>query len=98
MEDDIIDGNLVSVWDAGVEISTPATLHPRTGEVISDQVDVEGLDILESEHFVDFNGDMIPICQSCHNYILKTIMREGIGKSLFESLICSDPDCESNQE
>jgi hypothetical protein len=41
-------------------------------------------------------GDEHEICPECHECILKTIMDEGVGKSLFERTVCSNPDCENN--
>ena len=90
-------GTFVSVWDGGIEISTPAELNVRTGEVVADSVNVDGLDTLEEEKFVDENGKEYEICGCCHTYIRKTVMTPGIGKTLNELKVCSDFYCEHGE-
>lgn len=76
-------GTFISVWDGGMEISTPAELHEETGEISTESVDVEGLDleILEREYFVNQHGGEFEVCTECHSYILNDKGR------------CSDPNC-----
>ena len=92
-------GTFVSVWDDGTEIRTPATLDTETGEVDAETADIENLDILQREYFESdesFNsGEEYDICPECHEYILKTVMKEGIGSTLYEDRVCSNPDCEN---
>lgn len=90
-------GTFTSVWDDGVEITTPAELDETTGEVIPVSVDVEGLDILNREYFTDEHGDEHTVCPECHCYIMKTIMVDGIGSCLDEKSVCSDPYCENGE-
>jgi hypothetical protein len=94
---DIIKGTFVSVWDGGEEVRTPAELNTKTGEVTTESVDVEGLDldILDREYFETSDGDELEVCTDCHEYILKTVMKEGIGKTLNEVHVCSNPDCDN---
>lgn len=89
-------GTFTSVWDDGVEISSPAELDEETGEVIVlETADVNGLEILEEETFTDTEGKVYNICPTCHAFILRTEMYDGIGKSLYEREGCTDPDCDN---
>lgn len=91
----ILKGTFVSLWDEGT-ISTPAELDTETGEVTTESVDVNNFEHLNEEWFEDKeDGEEYEVCTVCHEFILKTIMDEGIGKSLIERQICSDPDCEN---
>ena len=94
----IIKGTFTSVWDGGVEITTNATLDTDDGyvEAESSDTNVTGLNILDMEIFTDENGDEHEICPDCHEYILKTVMVDGVGKTLTEVQRCSNPDCDSN--
>jgi len=88
-------GTFVSVWDDGTEIRTPAILDETSGSVDAETADVENLDILEREYFESSDGEEYEICPECHEYILKTVMKDGIGSTLYEALVCSNPDCEN---
>jgi hypothetical protein len=89
-----IKGTFTSVWDDGVEITTPATLDTETGEVCADPAEVENLDILVDEHFTDEKGEEYTICPECHEYILHTCMEPGIGHNLDEVRRCKNPNCD----
>ena len=90
-------GTFVSIWDGNVEIRTPAVLDINTGETTTESVDVDNLEILEREFFESeefFNaGEEFEVCTECHNHILKVVMKVGIGKTLNEVEVCTDPDC-----
>ena len=79
-------GTFTSVWDGGIEISTPAELDERTGEVTCGVADVEGLENLERELFmIDGEDTEMEICPGCHTHIRK---------KMDELIICSDFYCE----
>jgi hypothetical protein len=88
-------GIFTSVWDGGVEITTPAELL-ESGEVFIQSVDVDDmdLDILDDEFFTDVNGKTYPICPTCHTFITKTVRNAG------DQLVtgCTDPTCENYYE
>jgi hypothetical protein len=86
-------GTFVSVWDGGSEIRTNAVLNTETGEVIAESVDAGDVENLDREYFQSNEDDEYEICPECHEFILKTVIDEGIGKSLFERQVCSNPDC-----
>lgn len=94
-------GEFVSIWDGDVEIRTSAELDESTGEITTESVDVDDLDldILDREYFesTEFSnaGEEFEVCSECHNYITKVVMKEGVGKTLYEARICSDPDCDN---
>jgi hypothetical protein len=92
----ILSGTFTSAWDGDTEITTVATLDTETGEVdaecASGDLDVY---ILEKEYFTDKAGNTYPVCPECHYFILKTVMKEGVGKTLYEALVCSNPDCDN---
>ena len=88
-------GTFVSVWDGGTEIRTPAELDLSTGEVITESVEAGNVEILDREYFESETGDELDICPDCHTYILKAVMKEGIGHTLTEVFVCSDPDCDN---
>jgi hypothetical protein len=87
-------GTFVSTWEEGV-ISTFAALNEKTGELFTKSVKAEGMECLVKEHFEDEDGNEYEVCPDCHEYILKTVMKEGVGKHLFEAQVCSNPDCEN---
>lgn len=90
-------GTFISVWDDGIEISTKATLDEKTGEIETDSIDVNGLEVLTEEKFVDKDGNESEICSNCHCHITKKIMIEGIGKQLNEITVCSDFYCDNGE-
>jgi hypothetical protein len=93
----MIKGIFTSVWDGGIEVTTPAELDESTGEIITESVDVNGLENLESESFTDEKGNEYEVCPECHTYIMKTIMVDGIGSCYDEKSVCSDPDCDNGE-
>lgn len=92
-------GTFVSVWDGGTEIRTPAELDEQTGEVTTESVEAGNVEILDREYFESsefFNsGEEFEICPECHTFITKVVMKEGIGKTLYEARVCSDPNCDN---
>ena len=92
-------GTFISVWDNGSEIHTNAVLNTETGEVIADSVEAGNVENLSTEYFQSnefFNaGEEFEVCPECHEYILKVVMKEGVGKTLYEDKVCSNPDCEN---
>ena len=94
-----IKGTFTTIWDCGdVRITTPAELDTETGEVTTESVDVDDSEIynLDREYFTDENDVEYEVCMDCHSHIFKTVMAEGIGKILFETLECMNPDCDNN--
>jgi hypothetical protein len=87
-------GTFVSVWDNG-SIRTPAELNTETGEVTTESVEADGMVDLMEEWFEDEEGEEYEICPVCHEFILKVVMKEGVGKTLYEAEVCSNPDCEN---
>jgi hypothetical protein len=88
-----IQGTFTSVWAEG-EITTPATLNLEDGSLcIVTSEDGDEFEHLESEKFEAENGDEYTVCPECHEYILKTVMVPGVGKTLVETQECSNPDC-----
>jgi hypothetical protein len=94
-----IKGVFTSVWDDDVEIVTKAILDTETGEVTAETAEVENLDILQREFFTSEEfanaGEEYEICPECHTFILKVVMKDGIGHTYEEVNVCSDPDCEN---
>jgi hypothetical protein len=93
----MIKGTFTSVWDGDELITTPATLDETTGEVITESVDVDGLYLnsLDREFFTDEEENDYEVCTECHNHILKTVMKNGVGKTLYEAQVCTDPECDN---
>lgn len=97
-------GLFTSVWDGSREITTTATLDTETGHVEAEMTteDIEDLDCLFTEYFVDSDGNRYEICPDCHEHILKEkdiTDTDEDGNELPEIsgiIICSDPYCESN--
>jgi hypothetical protein len=87
-------GTFVSIWDNG-SIQTPAELDEKTGEISTESVDADGMEHLMEEWFEDEEGEEIEVCPICHEYALKTVVKEGIGKTLYEDKVCCNPDCEN---
>lgn len=90
-------GTFTSVWDDGdTEISTFCTLNTETGELIAESIEDDSVDNLDREYFTDEEGNDYDVCPECHEYILKTVINEGVGKQLFEEIVCSNSDCVFN--
>jgi hypothetical protein len=91
-------GTFVSIWDNG-SIRTPAELDEQTGEITTESVDADGMEHLMEEWFESSEfanaGEEFDVCPVCHEYILKVVMKEGVGKTLYEEQVCSNPDCEN---
>jgi hypothetical protein len=87
-------GTFISIWDNG-SIRTPAELNTETGEISTTSVDADGMEHLMEEIFEDEEGEEYDVCPVCHEYILKVVMKEGVGKTLYEEQVCSNPDCEN---
>lgn len=93
----IIKGIFTSVWDGGNEIHTNGTLDTTTGQIETEQTDVN-VDVLEEEYFTDENGNVHEVCPVCHEYTTKVVVIEGIGKQLTDHRVCNDPDCDNSEE
>jgi len=91
-----IKGHFVSKWSEGT-VKTNCELDPETGELFPETVDTKDLGSLEKEYFETPDGDEIPVCSTCHEFILKTAMFPAVGKSLIEGSECSNLDCDSRE-
>ena len=89
-------GTFTSIWDDGIEIITPAVLNTETGEITSEAAEVDNVDVLVREFFTDEDDNEYEICPECHEFILKSVMKDGIGSNYDEVSVCSNPDCENN--
>lgn len=81
----ILKGTFTSKWDFGsTVITSAAVLDTETGYVEAHSVDVGDMELfnLDDEFFTDDEGNEYPICDECHEYILKTV--------------CMNPDCENH--
>jgi hypothetical protein len=87
-------GTFVSVWDNG-SIRTPAELNTETGEVTTESVEANGMEHLIEEWFEGEDGEEYEVCPECHEFITKVVVKEGIGKTLYEVRVCSNPDCDN---
>lgn len=96
LDSDGFEGTFISVWDDGTEIRTNATLDEETGYIEAEQSD-DTCDhgSLVREYFENENGDEYEVCSECHCYILKTVMKDGIGSCLDECRVCSNSDCDN---
>jgi hypothetical protein len=91
--------SFTSVWSDGTIITTPATYDPATGEVTAKTVDVDPDACLVREYITLQDDEEIDVCMVCHSYVMKTVMEEGVGKSLKEVKICSGlSSCPSGDE
>lgn len=92
-----IKGHFVSQWENGI-IKTNCELDTKTGELFPETVDAPNdLGSLEKEYFETPDGDELPVCPTCHEFILKTAMLPAVGKSLIEGNECSNLDCDSRE-
>jgi len=97
-KDKIITGEFTSVWDDGTEVTTPATLNLKTGEldITSSKKSPKGS--LEREYFTsEIDGEEYEVCTGCHQYIMKGVVNpDDTGCGLHDDEECSDPDCDSH--
>ena len=91
-----IKGHFVSEWTNGT-IKTDCELDTETGELFPETVDANDLGSLEREYFETPDGDELPVCSTCHEFIMKTAMLPAVGKSLIEGNECSNLDCDSRE-
>ena len=84
-------GQFTSIWDGGTEIVTDAVLDTETGEIVTESVDAP-VETLDDEYF-ESDDEIYEVCPDCHTHILKIVMKEAIGKTLYEDKVCTDPDC-----
>lgn len=89
----VIKGKFVSEWDYGT-VETAGTLDMKTGEITTESVEAKD-GVLEREYFEGQDGEEYEVCSTCHEFIMKTEINEGVGKQLHEDRVCSNPDCES---
>lgn len=98
MKEKFIKGTFTSVWSCG-EVSTHAVLDTETGELNIEMSDYE-IDndaICEREYFTDKDGNEYKVCNICHSFITKSVMKSA-GKCLDEVECCMNKECDSNEE
>jgi len=93
----MLKGHFISVWEEG-HVVTPCFLAEDSGELFPEAVDVGDLGSLEKEFFQTPDGNEIPVCPTCHEFILKNVMNPGVGHTLNEEDECSNPECESHNK
>jgi hypothetical protein len=90
----LIECALTSEWSDGSIVTTNCTINPKTGEIDPEvsrgPVPTGSLD---EEYITLPGGDRKEVCQTCHEYVLKTAMVPGVGKTLNEAEECSNPNC-----
>ena len=92
-----IKGTFTSVWENGI-VTSSCELDPTNGELSPEMIDGEGnLGCLEREYFQTPDGDELAVCPTCHGFLMKTAMQPGIGHTLNEEEVCSNPECESHE-
>jgi hypothetical protein len=80
----IVKGFFVSQWEGGL-VKTSCDLDTATGELSTETVEVPNdLGCLESEHFESLDGEEIPVCSTCHEFII-------------EDGQCLNVDCDSRE-
>ena len=85
----------VSVWDGNVILRSRAVYHKDDHSVeVLETHDVDGLDTLNREYIQLPDGNELEVCRDCHESVLKTVMIDGICKSLLEVMRCPNPDCD----
>lgn len=90
----IVKCKFTSVWDDGSVVTTPCTYDTSSGQVdpeVSNGPIPTGL--LVREYITLDDGDELEVCHDCHEYVLRTVMEEGVGKHLHEVKECPNPDC-----
>ena len=96
----VLNGIFRSEWSDGSVVDTPAKLKLKDGELyIGGQIDNGCIDHghLVREVFISDEREY-DVCKCCHEHIMKSVMVDGIGHNVFEDVVCSDKDCESNEE
>ena len=93
----LITGTFNSRWDDDVVIASAAVFNLITGELVSVNTnDIKGLDICHEEWFEPSVSsqeshsldEKIPICEDCHEYLMKPIMLDTDGTNLEEGYEC----------
>jgi hypothetical protein len=84
----------VSVWDGDVTLRSRAIYHRHDHSVeVLETHDVDGLEHLDREYVEMPDGEELRVCPECHEYVLKPVMVEGVGKSLTQDYECPSPTC-----
>jgi len=89
----------VSVWSEGI-VKTSCTLNETTGELTPETCDVkENLGCLEREYFETQDENEIPVCPTCHEFIMTLVMNPALSDkhTILEDHQCSNPDCDSRE-
>ena len=86
---------MTSEWSDGSIVTTPCTYNPKTGEVDPEvskgRVPTGSLD----REFITLpDEDELEVCQTCHEYVLKTVVGDLSDLSYGEYDECSNPNCE----
>jgi hypothetical protein len=87
-----------SVWSDGSIVTTPCKYDPKTGrcepEVSHGPIPTGSLD----REFITLPDESeLEVCDVCHEYTLKPVMTEGIGKQLSEETECRNPNCSDEE-
>jgi len=85
----------VSVWDGDVTLRSRAIYHTDDHSIeVLEVHDVHGLDILPNREYIELpDGETLTVCPECHEYALKPVMVEGVGKSLVQDYECPGIYC-----
>jgi len=87
-----------NVWDDGSQITTACDYDPVTGEVTPQMSKAIPKGSCVREYITLYpSGEEIDVCRTCHEYILRTELEEGIGRQLLEVKHCTNPDCPSRE-
>jgi len=91
----MIQCTFTSVWE-DMSITSSLVYNPETGEVVPDTVDVNPSGCLVREYITLPDGTELEVCSTCHEYVMRKIMAEGVGKQLSEVAVCANSECESH--
>lgn len=86
-----------SVWEGGSLVKTPATYNQNTSLVeVDSPIEFDPSGCLTKEYITLPDGTDLDVCPECHEYTLKTVMEEGVGKHLYEIKECPGCGCRIN--
>ncbi len=91
---------LVRVWADRTTVRSRAIVHLDDKSVEElEAPDLESRMEAPIHAFVEHaNGDQEDVCTTCQAYLTRTEMIEGVGKSLGEVQVCSNPECLSHDQ
>jgi hypothetical protein len=92
--------SFTSEWSDGSVVTTPCVYDPKTGEVTPEVSKGRVPTGTLEREFITLPGDEeIEVCNTCHEYVVRSAMVPGAGDdtTLEEVPSCMNPECDDHE-